>query len=182
MRVSPNAMTMLGLLVSITIPFVAAYGIATQATALLWLATLLIPVAGLIDSLDGAVAVMTGRTSRFGYVLDSVCDRISEIAITATLIIVGGQWVPVMAAILLGFLLEYERSRVRAIEGDWDAPLTLAERPTRLIIVGVFLGLATLAPFGIAAATWATVGAVVAALVAAIGVAQLSHTSYRHLR
>ena len=37
-------------------------------------------LAAVADSVDGAVAVVTGRTTRLGYVYDSVADRLGEVA------------------------------------------------------------------------------------------------------
>ena len=42
------------------------------------LAALLVGASGLLDNLDGAVAVLSGRTSRWGFVLDSGCDRLAD--------------------------------------------------------------------------------------------------------
>ena len=39
----------------------------------------LVFVSGIVDNLDRAVAVMSGRTTRWGYVLDSVVDRIADV-------------------------------------------------------------------------------------------------------
>ena len=38
----------------------------------------LVLAAGFADAFDGAVAVVTGRTSRAGFVIDSVADRVGE--------------------------------------------------------------------------------------------------------
>lgn len=69
-------------------PVVAtAFGLLVAAAALVpaaaggaWLiaAGVLVGLSGLLDSLDGALAIGTGRASRRGFVLDSVVDRLSE--------------------------------------------------------------------------------------------------------
>ena len=69
LRMSPNAVTMLGMLVALSVP----YWVVTDR---LFVAGVVALVAGLIDNLDGAVAIATGRSSDFGYVLDSVADRV----------------------------------------------------------------------------------------------------------
>ena len=43
-------------------------------------AALLVAASGVLDNLDGAVAVLSGRTSRWGFVLDSSCDRLADAA------------------------------------------------------------------------------------------------------
>ena len=48
-----------------------------------WLiaAGVLVGLSGLLDSLDGALAIGTGRASRRGFVLDSVVDRLTEVGL-----------------------------------------------------------------------------------------------------
>lgn len=178
---TPNIVTVLGVVAAGLVPLCAALSRSLTSTTWLWAATFLVPVAGLVDSLDGAVAVLRGMTSRFGFVLDSVCDRLSEILLYSALWIVGGNRALVALSILFGFLVEYVRARCRVVDPDWDPPLTIAERPTRLIIIGVFLGLAAWAPFGISAGGWATLGAGLGTIVAVIGVGQLMWQTRGHL-
>ena len=45
----------------------------------------LVVLAGLLDNLDGAVAILSGRTSRWGFVLDSLADRLSDAAYVVAL-------------------------------------------------------------------------------------------------
>jgi len=51
------------------------------ATGHLRLGGVLIVLAGTFDALDGALARLTGRKSRFGAFLDSTVDRFSEAVI-----------------------------------------------------------------------------------------------------
>ena len=69
-RVPPDLVTLLGLLVSVAAAALAAGGDGWWLLA----AALVVVLSALLDNLDGAVAVLAGRATRWGYVLDSV-DR-----------------------------------------------------------------------------------------------------------
>ena len=88
---SPNAVTMLGMLVALSVP----YWVVTDR---LFVAGVVALVAGLIDNLDGAVAIMTGRSSDFGYVLDSVADRVEDAALLVGLGLAASTPWPAVAA------------------------------------------------------------------------------------
>ena len=66
---------------------VAALAVWPAAVGGPWLvvAGVLVGLSGLLDSLDGALAIGTGRASRRGFVLDSVVDRLTEAAYAAAL-------------------------------------------------------------------------------------------------
>jgi len=74
--VTPNILTVIGLLVTLAAAALIGagreYWIAAAAVMML---------AGACDMLDGAVARIGGKGSRFGGVLDSACDRISDVAL-----------------------------------------------------------------------------------------------------
>ena len=53
------------------------------------LAVVLVVVSGLLDGLDGAVAVLTDRATRWGHVLDSLVDRCSDGLYLVALWLVG---------------------------------------------------------------------------------------------
>lgn len=111
---------------------------------------------GLFDTLDGCVAVLEERTSAWGYVLDSVVDRCNDGIYLVAVVAVG---CPVWLAVSCGFgffLLEYLRARAGNAGGDEVGRITMAERPTRVILLapsihfsGVFLSLSrTLSALG----------------------------------
>jgi CDP-diacylglycerol--glycerol-3-phosphate 3-phosphatidyltransferase len=77
-HVSPNAMTLLGLALTLTAAVFMAFGH--------WLAAgLILVAAGACDMLDGAVARVADRRTAFGGILDSTCDRIGDVALMASL-------------------------------------------------------------------------------------------------
>lgn len=108
-----------------------------------WLAVL----SGMGDSLDGAVAVLTSRTSRWGYVLDSVVDRINDVVYVIAVVAAGAPPALGGACALSFFLLEYLRARAGNAGSGEIAKVTVGERPNRvalcaagLYLSGVFLG------------------------------------------
>lgn len=97
---------------------------------------------GLFDTLDGCVAVLEDRTTRWGYVLDSAVDRVNDTIYLAAVVSVGA---PLELAIACGFLfffLEYVRARAGNAGGDEVGRVTIAERPNRVIFLSasIFLG------------------------------------------
>src|SRR5471030_570024 len=75
LRLSPNQVTMLGLVL-----------VAANCAAYLWFKNtfwfgLGLAVSFAFDGLDGAVARLTGRATKFGGYLDAVVDRYQEIAV-----------------------------------------------------------------------------------------------------
>jgi CDP-diacylglycerol---glycerol-3-phosphate 3-phosphatidyltransferase len=128
--------------------------------------TLLIWGFVMLDMLDGAVARASGRTTKFGAVLDSTGDRIADAAVFASIAWYFARhdrpWM--LAAALLGLVLgsltSYIRARAEAV--GMTATVGIAERADRLIIVLVGTGL-TGDPLGVpyvqAIALWALAGA-----------------------
>ena len=131
-RISPMAVTTAGLLVCLAVPAAVLLGRPG-----LPLAAVLVLTAALADGLDGAVAVITGRASRLGYVYDSVADRLGEAAWLAAFWLAGAPGWLVVAAGAASWLQEYARARATAAGMDEIGVVTVAERPTR-VLVGIF--------------------------------------------
>src|SRR5438874_2099870 len=73
--VPPSAVTVLGVVVAAAVvPLASAGGRWPLLVALVVL------LSGLLDGVDGAVAVLTGRSTPWGSVLDSLADRCSDLA------------------------------------------------------------------------------------------------------
>lgn len=120
----------------------------------------------MLDMIDGAVARESGRSSKFGALLDSSCDRIADAAVFA-----GLGWFfarhdePALLAaallcLVLGSLTSYIRARAEGL--GMTASVGFAERSERLIIVlvgtgvsGSFLGI----PYAQAVSLWLLVAA-----------------------
>jgi CDP-diacylglycerol--glycerol-3-phosphate 3-phosphatidyltransferase len=131
----PLAVTLLGLVV-------ACAAVAPAAAGGAWLvaAGVLVGLSGLLDSLDGALAIGTGRASRRGFVLDSAVDRLTEVAYAAALWVAGAPgWVAVAFGALC-WLPDYLRARAGQAGVDRTGPISLWERPTRVALAGMTLG------------------------------------------
>lgn len=143
------------------------------------LAAALVGVSGLLDNLDGAVAVMSGRTSRWGFVLDSGCDRVADAAYCVALLLAGAPaWLAVTGA-GLALLQEYVRARAAVAGMSEVGVVTVSERPTRVLVTAMFLLAAGVYPG--AADLWATAGAAAWATLGAVGLAQLLVVVHRRL-
>jgi CDP-diacylglycerol--glycerol-3-phosphate 3-phosphatidyltransferase len=156
--VSPNAVTVAALVVALAaVPFAGIDGWPGPA-----LACVAVTVSGLLDALDGAVAVQSGRTTKVGFLLDSALDRIADAAFPAALAIVAVHRgtsrseaaTLAVAATAVAWYLEYVRARANLAAPERGRQvITPGERPTRMILSGVGLGL----PFLALAALWANV-------------------------
>lgn len=168
--VSPSAVTAVGLLLALAALVPAA---AQPAAGGRWalLVPVLLALAALADGLDGAVAVLGGTASRSGAVLDAACDRVADAAGLAVLWLLGAPVLPVLLALGAGQLHEYVRARAQAEGMTGPGAVTVSERPTRVAVAAMFaLGCGT---YPQVAATWAGVGAWVAAAAAVVGLLQL---------
>ena len=92
--------------------------VAVGRGAWLFAAAGLVLLSALADTADGAVAVMTGRTTRLGGFYDSLADRVSEAAWLLALWLVGAPGVLVTACGALAWLHEYARARSVAVGHD----------------------------------------------------------------
>jgi len=150
--ITPNALTFINLALNIA----AAYVIATGHFLL---GGVLVLVSGLFDLFDGALARFTKQTTKFGAILDSTVDRISEAAILCGLLI---WYVPQEGAslkivlifvVLIGsFLVSYIRARAEGVGLQCQVGLfTRAERvivlAIGLLINQIFIALCILAVF-----------------------------------
>jgi phosphatidylglycerophosphate synthase len=151
--VSPNTVTVAALVAALAaLPALLVDGWAGPA-----LACAAVTLSGLLDALDGAVAVQAGRTTRVGYLLDSALDRVADAAFPVALAVVAGA-PPALAgaAAAAAWYLEYVRARANLAlapgEGGRQV-VTPGERPTRIVLTAVGLGL----PFLAGPALWAHV-------------------------
>ena len=137
---SPNSLTIIGLLVSI-------WAAVVFATGNLIAGGLLILFSGFFDMIDGAVARAKNRMSVFGAVLDSVCDRYADAIVFAGIIYgsVNGTivqtslfsvpfWLWIVFAIIGSYMVSYVRSRAESA-GVTSMNIGIAERPERMIIL-----------------------------------------------
>jgi phosphatidylglycerophosphate synthase len=135
--VGPTAVTATGLLICIGVPFVAA-----QGPVGLLVGAALVLLAGVADALDGAVAVVTGKVSRIGFVYDSVADRLGEAAWLTAFWLAGAPGLLVVVGGAACWLHEYIRARSAGAGMRGVGVVTVGERPTRVSValVGLLLG------------------------------------------
>jgi phosphatidylglycerophosphate synthase len=134
---------------------------------------------GLCDTLDGCLAVLQNRTTRWGYVLDSVVDRINDTLYLVALVLVG---CPGWLAVACGFgcfLLEYLRARAGNAGGDEVGLITMAERPTRVIVLSLSVLLSGVFPS--LCLVLSALGPAVLLIMTAVSVVQLGLTVRRQL-
>ena len=139
LRLSPNAVTLIGLGVTLV-------GAVLIALDQLWPAGLVLLLAGSFDILDGAVARVTGKMHRYGAFLDSTADRYGEgvtyLGLLYLLLVRDHRQLEpflVAAALAGSFLVSYVRARAQSLgfscDGGWFA------RPERIVVTA--LGLLT---------------------------------------
>ncbi len=133
---TPNAITWLGFCVTIG-------AAALVVTEHLLAAGIVVLVAGFFDMLDGALARVTNRVTRFGAILDSTLDRLSEaILLLALLAVFAGngqvaESILVGAALLGSLMVSYLRARMEGLGIECKAGLFT--RPERVIILALGL-------------------------------------------
>jgi len=131
--VTPNMVTLLGLLVS----FASAWCYYSWASLpiLLPAAGALVLLSGLLDAIDGVIARTAGKVTKFGGFFDSVSDRYADAFVLAG-VTLGGLCTPIagFAALIGSLMVSYTRSRAEAA-GVAMAGVGLAERAERMIIL-----------------------------------------------
>lgn len=129
LEVAPNVVTAAGGLVSGLVPVLAWLG-----GGWLLLGAILVVASGLLDTLDGAVAVLTGRVTAWGHVLDSIVDRLSDGCYLLALWLLGAPAWLCLAGGAATILQEYLRALASDADGRTVSVVTVAERPTRIIV------------------------------------------------
>jgi len=166
--VTPNAITLAGLLVNVCVAILVASGNLTAAGIVLL-------ASGLFDGLDGALARRIGVTSKFGAFLDSMIDRYSEAFVLFGLLVYTGDhglWLEqrLVYFILVGSLLvSYARSRAEGL--GIECKVGLLTRIERYLITSAMLILQQL-----------TIGLVVLAVLTHVTVVQRMAHVWRELR
>jgi phosphatidylglycerophosphate synthase len=135
---NPNTITVLGLLLSAAVPVVATTGRQWSLAG-----AVLVLFSAFADTVDGVLAVITGRASRLGQVYDSAADRLAEACwLTAFALLGAPTWLAVACGALM-WLHEYVRARATVAGMDDIGVVTVAERPTRVLLT-IFGLLATI--------------------------------------
>ena len=134
-RISPNALTFTGLLINIGCAFLYGYG-------RFFLAGLLMILANLFDMVDGRVARLRNRVTRFGAFFDSVIDRYSDIVVFVGIMVFYARdtsshstlYVTLTGIALVGsVMISYSRARAESL--DIECKVGFLERPERVVLL-----------------------------------------------
>jgi len=130
---SPNFWTAVGL--AFALASAVVYGLGIEY-GLIFGGVLLL-VSGFFDMVDGQVARVSGKTSQKGSYLDSMFDKIAEVAIFLG-ILIGGYAEPylVFLAITLSLLVSYARAKSDAINVKLQG-VGIGERAERLLVIAI---------------------------------------------
>jgi len=108
--------------------------------------TIIVAVFALSDTLDGVMARLSGRSSKWGAYLDSTLDRVADSAIFGGLVLWysgdgGRQYLAALAlaCLILGSVVSYAKARAEGL--GMTANVGIAERAERVIVVLVATGL-----------------------------------------
>jgi len=130
LRIGPNTVTTVGLLLTVSSAVVIASGRPILGALVLF-------IGGSMDALDGTVARVSGRATPFGGFYDSVSDRISDGVVLAGV----AWWVAdrprllllTLASLVLAEVTSYVRARAESI--DLECEVGLIERAERGILM-----------------------------------------------
>ena len=135
-HITPNAVTCIGLLITIIAAVLVAL---SHAFAAGWV----VLFGGLFDMLDGALARRTNNVTKFGGVLDSTLDRLSEasvlIGIAVFYVNQHSAWgVAVVGLTMISSqLVSYIRAKAEALKINCETGIFT--RPERVIILAIGL-------------------------------------------
>ena len=140
-HVSPDVLTITGLLLNgvASALFAFAGGDGYVSPGMLRLGGGVALVAAVFDMLDGRVARLRGRETKFGAYLDSTMDRYSDMLLYMGLLILyarlgrNGLMVLVWVAAFGAFMTSYARARAESLIPR--CPVGLMERPERVVLV-----------------------------------------------
>ena len=135
-RITPNILTWFGFLLTVGAAALIVIGNLLAAG-------LVVLVAGLFDMLDGALARLTNQATRFGAILDSTLDRLSEAVLLLGILILYAREQSLAGILIVGltligsFMVSYVRARVEAM--GFECKEGLFTRPERVIVLAIGL-------------------------------------------
>ena len=136
MGVTPNAITVIGLLLNLLVALVIASGSLVAGGVL-------VLFANLFDMLDGAVARVSGKGSKFGAFFDSTLDRYSEAVVylgVGAWLYSQGDGTTLLAAylgIIGSLMVSYTRARAEGLGVIGE--VGLLPRPERILLLSIGL-------------------------------------------
>lgn len=136
MGVTPNAITVIGLLLNLLVALVIASGNLVAGGVL-------VLFANLFDVLDGAVARVSGKGSKFGAFFDSTLDRYAEAVVylgVGAWLYSQGDGTTLLAAylgIIGSLMVSYTRARAEGLGVIGE--VGLLPRPERILLLSIGL-------------------------------------------
>jgi len=138
-RISPNALTFIGLLINTGAAVLFGYGNAHNYVRMFFYAGLVIIGAGIFDMVDGRVARRTNQVTVFGAFFDSVIDRYSDVVLFFGLVVFYARGNRLFYVFLAAFVMatslmvSYTRARAEALIGS--CKVGFMERPERIVLI-----------------------------------------------
>lgn len=129
MRVTPNALTILGLVFGILL---------YMNSSAIW-APLILVISLICDGVDGSLAIITRQSSKWGALLDSVVDRLTEVFWVFALYSLGVDSKILITVLILASTQEYLRARAGGVGLKQVGVVTVAERPVRASFIFIAL-------------------------------------------
>ncbi len=131
-RISPNTLTLIGVLINVAAAFILASGHFLVAG-------LVITGAAIFDMVDGRVARSTGRVTHFGGFFDSVMDRYSDLLLLSGLLVyyasIDRPLYIVLTAVAMVATVLVSYSRARAENVIPKCKVGFMERPERIVLL-----------------------------------------------
>lgn len=131
LKIHPNWITLIGFL----------FGVAFFCTMRrgYYPVSLLMLLGVSIDSLDGTVARLSGKESKFGAFFDSSMDRFTDVFLVAAFAVSGFiSWELAMAVAVMGVMISYTRGTAEKLMANKQKlAVGIMERPERLISIGL---------------------------------------------
>ena len=139
-RISPNALTFIGLLINVVAACYFGFASADNDQAAMFrYAGLVIIGAGIFDMVDGRVARATNQVTEFGGFFDSVIDRYSDVALFFGLLVYYARanrfFYVVLVAFVMTSSLMVSYTRARAENMIKQCKVGFMERPERIVLV-----------------------------------------------
>ena len=128
-RVTPNALTILGLVFGILL---------YMNSSAIW-APLILVISLICDGVDGSLAIITRQSSKWGALLDSVVDRLTEVFWIFALHSLGVDSKILITVLILASTQEYLRARAGGVGLKQVGVVTVAERPVRASFIFIAL-------------------------------------------
>ena len=127
--ITPNSLTISGLI----------FGVLLYIYAQTIWAPVLLVVSLICDGIDGSMAIITSKSSKWGALLDSIVDRVTEFFWILALYKIGVNMQLLVAVLLIASVQEYLRARVGGLGVHAVGVVTFAERPVRASFIFVLL-------------------------------------------